>query len=174
MVVVDPPLVVESGEETDFVSCYTQHYGRLVKALRMAGADPGTAEETAQEAFAIALVRWNRVRHGSSPAGYVYTTGFRILRKSLARTSRWDVGDPPERARADDDTTGAAVAGRLDVEAALTSMAPRQRACAVMCLLLGTSTSDAADALGIAAGTVRKHLDAARSRLEVVVRPDAS
>ena len=43
-----------------------------------------------------------------------------------------------------------------------------------MCLLLGTSTSDAADALGIAAGTVRKHLEAARARLQVVVRPDSS
>ena len=112
MVVVDLPLAVESGEETDFVSCYTRHYGRLVKALRMAGADPGTAEETAQEAFAVALVRWNRVRRGSNPAGYVYTTGFRILRKHLARTSRWDVGDPPDQARADDDTTGASAAGR--------------------------------------------------------------
>lgn len=161
-----------AGTSTDFVACYLHHYGRLVKALRLAGADPGTAEETAQEAFAVALVRWNRVVRGTNPAGYVYTTAFRLLRKHLARTSRWDVGDPPESARADDDTTGAAAAGHLDVEAALALMAPRQRACAVMCLVLDVSTGDAAEALGIAAGTVRKHLDAARARLEVAVRPD--
>ena len=161
-----------AGTSADFVACYLHHYGRLVKALRLAGADPGTAEETAQEAFALALVRWNRVVRGTNPAGYVYTTGFRLLRKHLARTSHWDVGEPPESARAYDDTTGAAVAGRLDIEAALASMPPRQRACAVMCLVLDVSTGDAAGALGIAAGTVRKHLDSARARLEVAVRPD--
>ncbi len=160
---------MESSPASDFVDCYLNNYGPLVGALRLSGADPGAAEELAQEAFALTLVRWGRVRGGSNPPGYVYTTGFRLLRKHLERTSRWELGDPPETASPGEDSTGALAAGRLDAQAALASMTPRQKACAVMCLMLGVPTEEAASALGIAPGTVRKHLEAVRSRFAVAV-----
>jgi DNA-directed RNA polymerase specialized sigma24 family protein len=40
-----------------------------------------------------------------------------------------------------------------------------------MCLIVGLSVSDAASALGIAAGTVRKHLDEARHDLQAACGP---
>jgi RNA polymerase sigma factor (sigma-70 family) len=147
---------------TDFVECYLRHYGRLVRALQWAGADQGTAEDQAQEAFARALVRWDQVSRGSNPAGYVYTAGFRLLRRQLTRASRWEVGEPPEPADQPPDRTGSEVAVRVSLEAAVAAMPPKRRACAVMCLIIGLSTGEAAEALGIASGTVRKHLDQAR------------
>ena len=58
---------------TDFVECYRTHYPRLVRALRLSGADGPTAEDLAQEAFGRALARWRRVSRGPNPPGYVYT-----------------------------------------------------------------------------------------------------
>jgi DNA-directed RNA polymerase specialized sigma24 family protein len=52
-----------------------------------------------------------------------------------------------------------------DLDRLLSAMPPRRRACVVLCWLLEAPTSEAAAALGIADGTVRKHLDAARRQI---------
>ena len=57
------------------------------------------------------------------------------------------------------------------VEAALAAMPPRRRACAVMCLVVGLPVQEAARALGIADGTVRKHLEEARRDLRAACFP---
>jgi DNA-directed RNA polymerase specialized sigma24 family protein len=51
-------------------------------------------------------------------------------------------------------------------------MPPKRRACAVLCFVVGVSVHEAGEALGIADGTVRKHLEAARQDLLVVWAPD--
>src|SRR5580704_12863833 len=92
--VQDPPLdapgdVAEGNlVTTDFVDCYQTHYRRLVRALSLSGADPATAEDVAQEAFARAFVRWRGIRRGTNPAGYVYTSGFRLLQRAHRRAAR--------------------------------------------------------------------------------------
>ena len=164
MVTVETSAVPEAVT-TDFVECYLRHYGRLVRALRLSGADAGTAEDVAQEAFARALVHWGRISRGPNPVGYLYTTGFRLLRRQLARSARWDIGETPEPEGEPPDRTGSEAATRVTVETALAAMPPRRRACAVMCLVVGLPTDQVADALGIAPGTVRKHLEQARRDL---------
>jgi RNA polymerase sigma-70 factor (ECF subfamily) len=164
MATVEAPVAPEAVT-TDFVECYVHHYGRLVRALRLSGADPGTAEDVAQEAFARALVHWPRISRGANPPGYLYTTGFRLLRRHLDRTARWDIGEPPEPAGEPLDRTGGEASTRVMVEAALAAMPPKRRACAVMCLIVGMTTEEAGEALGIVPGTVRKHLEQARRDL---------
>jgi RNA polymerase sigma-70 factor, ECF subfamily len=152
----------------DFVDCYQTHYRRLVRALRLSGADAASAEDIAQEAFARALVHWRRIRRGANPAGYVYTTGFRLLQRAQRRRRTTPPSPPPPVA-----ATESFVLTAVVVEASLAAMPPRRRACAVMCLIAGLTASDAAAALGIAAGTVRKHLDEARRDLQATCRPPA-
>ena len=117
--------------------------------------------------------------HGANPPGYVYTTGFRLLQRAQRR-------HPPESLSQDGATglparsvSSAGVASPADspaptesaavtavaIEATLAAMPPRRRACAVMCLVTGLPVHEAAAALGIADGTVRKHLDEARQDL---------
>jgi RNA polymerase sigma-70 factor (ECF subfamily) len=159
---VPPDGAVEAQQTTsDFVECYLMHYRRLVRALRLGGADPATAEDLAQEAFARALAHWRRVRKGANPPGYVYRTGFRLLQRSLQRSGRQTASAPEATAPGAD----AAAAAAVDLEAALATMPPRRRACAVMCLVIGMSVREAGEALGIADGTVRKHLEEARRDL---------
>ena len=154
---------------TDFVDCYLRHYSRLVRALQLAGASRAVAEDQAQEAFARALARWDRVSQGPNPTGYVYTAGFRLLHRHLARTRKWEIGEEPGdelgtggRGHQWSDQTASEATTRVSVEEALAAMPPKRRACAVLCLIVGVPTDEAAQALGIAPGTVRKHLEQAR------------
>ena len=57
------------------------------------------------------------------------------------------------------------------IENALAAMPPRRRECAVMCLVVGLPVREAASALGIADGTVRKHLEEARRDLHAACFP---
>jgi RNA polymerase sigma factor (sigma-70 family) len=61
------------------------------------------------------------------------------------------------------------VVAREAIERALEAMPPRRRSCAVMCLMSGLTTKEAARSLGIAEGTVRKQLELARSALRAVL-----
>ncbi len=121
--------------------------------------DRASAEDAAQEAFARALGHWRRVRLGTNPAGYVYRVAFRLGR----RTMRSDL--VLEREPDDPADVAGQVATRTAVESVLASMPARRRACAVMCMLSGFTTKEAARSLGIAEGTVRKQLELARVAL---------
>jgi len=159
---VPPDGAVDAQQTTsDFVECYLMHYRRLVRALRLGGADPATAEDLAQEAFARALARWRRVRKGANPPGYVYRTAFRLLQRGLQKSGRQSASAPEAAAPGAD----SAAAATVDFEAALATMPARRRACAVMCMVIGMSVHEAGEALGIADGTVRKHLEEARRDL---------
>ena len=143
-----------------FVELYRDHYPRVVAALGLAGADRAGAEDLAQEAFARTYRHWRRVRGGSNPPGYVYTTAFRLLHRR---------GGLPDLPLEDHDTAAvgpedAAVVG-VDVQHAMGTMPPRRRACAALCLYVGLSPEQAAEALGIEASTVRVQLHRARQSL---------
>lgn len=170
----DPPVSAAPAAEavldpsaTDFVRCYQAHYHRLVRALRLAGADAAAAEDAAQDAFARALVHWGRVSRGSNPTGYVYTAGFRLLAKAQRKAARQQSLTPPGNPP---DPTASTAAATVALESALAAMPQRRRACAVMCLVVGMPAREAAEALGIADGTVRKHLEDARQDLAAVLR----
>jgi RNA polymerase sigma factor (sigma-70 family) len=152
-----------AGAASDFVEVYETHYGRLVRALEIGGLDRASAEDAAQEAFARTLGHWRRVRLGTNPAGYVYRVGFRLARRTLRREEPLRV-EPQSLS----DVAGE-VTTRTAVETALAAMPPRRRSCAVMCLMSGFTTKEAARALGIAEGTVRKQLELARTSLRAVL-----
>ena len=170
-----PSQVAEGAlTSTDFVECYQTHYPRLRRALELSGADRATAEDLAQEAFGRALARWRRVRKGANPPGYVYTTGFRLWHRAQRRAVL--AGALPLESSASPfpvstSPTESAAVTAVAVEAALAAMPPRRRACAVMCLVVGLPVQEAARALGIADGTVRKHLEEARRDLRAACFP---
>lgn len=149
------------GVAADFAELYESHYWRVVRALELGGLDRASAEDTAQESFARTLAHWRRVRTGSNPPGYVYTTAFRLSRRVLRRE---------EFARAEMTEAGpgdiaSETATVITTEASLASMPIRRRSCAVLCLVIGLSPKEAARTLGIAEGTVRKQLELARKAL---------
>jgi RNA polymerase sigma-70 factor (ECF subfamily) len=154
----DDELLDIGGVEEDFVATYKLHYPRLVRALEFTGANRSNAEDVAQEAFARTLLRWNRVRRGTNPGGYVYRVAFRLARRASPRKPL--LGD--EQPSVD---VGAEATLRVGVDVALKAMPPARRRCAVLCLIVGLSTRDAARALHIAESTVRKQIERARTDL---------
>lgn len=159
------------GASEELVELYRQHYPRLVRALELSGTERSWAEDLAQEAFARTLDHWWRVRHGANPPGYPYRIAFRLARRRLGREllageallATPSLADPAAEA-----TT------RVGVERALASMPPRRRSCAVLCLLAGLSVNEAAVALGIVPGTVRKQIERARADLHAALGDDAA
>ena len=151
-----------AGIDEGFVALYEGDYPRLVRALELSGANRETAEDVAQEAFSRTLARWPRVRRGTNPAGYVYRVAFRHLRRRRYRESLIT-----EEPTTPDIATEVSVS--LDVERALQAMPPAQRRCAVLCLVAGVSTQDAARSLRIAQSTVRKQIERARGDLRHVL-----
>jgi RNA polymerase sigma-70 factor, ECF subfamily len=154
----------------DFAELYLKHYSRLVRALIIAGSDPVTAQDLAQEAFARTFQRWRRVRTGANPAGYVHTIAFRLLnrRRRLSETPLEDTSLPPVPP-----VDEAALAAET-VRNALAHMPPRQRACVALHVYLGHSADETAELLGISPSTVRVQLHRARQRLRSAAGDDLS
>jgi RNA polymerase sigma factor (sigma-70 family) len=153
------PVPVAFASYTAFDDLYAEHYARLTRALTISGAGDA-AEDIAQEAMARTLARWRRVRRGTNPAGYVYTTAFRLLQRHHRRAQ------PVALAR------GPSVAGpeaiaitNIVLAQALDAMPPARRAVAALCISLGWTTDEAASALGIAPSTARVQLHHAREDL---------
>ena len=153
----------ETAIAGDFVTVYETHYPRLVRALEIGGLERPAAEDVAQEAFARTLGHWRRVRLGTNPPGYVYRTAFRLSR------SHWKHEYPLETEQASSHDTAAEAVSNLALEAALSRMPARRRACAMACFVVGLTPKEAARSLGIAEGTVRKQLSLARDDLRHLV-----
>jgi RNA polymerase sigma-70 factor (ECF subfamily) len=157
------PVALPVPATDDFAELFRGQYPRLIRALELSGAERGQAEDIAQEAFARTFAHWRRVRTGSNPPGYLFRVAFRLLRRrGLLPSTPLDERVEPAPVRTDD-----TAAVRVDVERALAVMPPRRRACVVLCWLLEADTAEAAEALSIAPGTVRKQLELARRQLVV-------
>lgn len=147
----------------DFVATYREHYPRVVRALELGGLGRAEAEDCAQEAFARTLGHWRRVRTGTNPAGYVYRVAFRLARRRLADEVPLAAEEAAPGDLSDDLTD------KMAAEAVIAAMPPRRRACVVLCLVVGATTREAASALRIAEGTVRKQLERGRADLRAVL-----
>jgi RNA polymerase sigma factor (sigma-70 family) len=150
---------------TSFATLYAEQSARVRRALILAGADPDTAADVTQEAFARTYARWRRVRTGTNPAGYVFRVAFRELRRrghlpdgdAVAADTASPGSGPEDQALAH----VAADAALL----AIGAMPPRRRACALLVLAAGLTAEEAGQALGITASTVRVQVHRARAQL---------
>jgi RNA polymerase sigma factor (sigma-70 family) len=131
------------------------------------GAGDAT-EDLAQEAMARTLARWRRVRRGTNPAGYVYTTAFRLLQRHHRRAR-------PERAPSPTVAGPEAVTiTNVVLTQTLDAMPPARRAVAALCISLGWTTDEAATALRISPSTSRVQLHRARNDLRSALGEPAS
>jgi RNA polymerase sigma-70 factor (ECF subfamily) len=150
--------ITMSGSD-NFDDLYREHYPRLTRALTLAGAGDAT-EDLAQEAMARTLASWRRVRHGTNPPGYAYTTAFRLLQRHQRRTRTTDMTRAPTIAGPE-----AVAITNVVLAQTLDAMPPGRRAVAALCISLGWTTDEAATALRISPSTARVQLHRARTDL---------
>jgi RNA polymerase sigma factor (sigma-70 family) len=134
----------------------------LYRRMRLVTRDHHEAEEVVQDAFLSVYERWDRIAGIPDPVGYLYRTAFNAWKKRSRRMARavQNVFAPsPER-----DEFEAADA-RTIVGEALGHLTPRQRAAIVLTDLVGLSSEDAAEVLGVRPVTARVLASQARASL---------
>jgi RNA polymerase sigma factor (sigma-70 family) len=163
----DAALDVLAASRT-FEAFYQVEAQTLFRRLWLVTGNRAEAEELMQDAFLKVWERWDRVGGMDDPTGYLYRTAMNLFRARYRRTKlalRRTIGVAPSSddfADADD---------RQVVRHVLATLPPRQRAALVLTEMLGFTSKEAGDALGVTDGTIRsltRHgRDAFRKAVEV-------
>jgi RNA polymerase sigma-70 factor (ECF subfamily) len=157
----------QSGDEAAFEILYARHQAPVFRyALRMSGSE-ATAEEVVQEVF-LALIHGAR---GYDPAaGPLRSYLYGMARHALARLRRSERShdELDESAVPDGDDPLADLAREESlarVRAALAALPEHYREVIVFCEMEEMSYLEAAEVLGVPAGTVRSRLSRAKALL---------
>jgi RNA polymerase sigma factor (sigma-70 family) len=151
-----------------FEAFYDAEARPLFRRLWLVTGNRAEAEELMQDAFLSVWQRWDRVGGMDNPVGYLYRTAMNLFRKRYRRAMlavRKTVG----LALGSDDFSDAD--DRQVVRHILAGLPPRQRAALVLTEMLGFTSREAGDALGVTDATIRsltRHgRDAFRKVMEV-------
>ena len=134
----------------------------LYRRMRLVTRDHHEAEEVVQDAFLSLYERWDRIVGIPDPVGYLYRTAFNAWKKRSRRMAlavRNVFAPPPER-----DEFEAADA-RTIIGEALGHLTARQRAAIVLTDLVGLSSEEAAEVIGVRPVTARVLASQARASL---------
>lgn len=153
-----------------FEDFFRAEYDRLFRAVTMITGSRQEAEDVLQVAFLKVFERWGRVSGMDKPQGYLYRVAMNEFRSRYRRTARAAkrtfIPGEPDDAFADVDT-------RDVVVRALRELIPQQRAAIVLTGLLGYSSEEAGEMLGLAPSTVRVLATRAREAMRQTAGEDA-
>ncbi len=172
-----------AGDRDAFGQLFLRHKDRLWAVALRITCDPEEAADALQDAMISAFRRAADFRGESAVTTWLHrivvNAALDRLRRRPAQTVSWS-GDPGELpvpgSRSGGDAAevaagsarahaGDSVDTRLDVDAALHTLPPPQRAALVLVDMLGYPVSDAAVILGVSEGTVKSRCARGRARL---------
>ena len=152
-----------------FEAFYQAEARTLFRRLWLVTGNRAEAEEVMQDAFLKVWERWDRIGGMDDPRGYLYRTAMNLFRKRYRRTMlavRRTVGLTPST----DDFSDAD--DRHLVRHALATLPPRQRAALVLTEMLGFTSKEAGDALGVTDATIRSLTRHGRDAFRTVMEVD--
>jgi RNA polymerase sigma-70 factor (ECF subfamily) len=149
----------------DLEALFRAHYGRLVRALTVAGGSREAAADAVQEAFVKAHLHWRRIHRYEDPVGWIRRVAInrlhdehRRLRRKATVERRMANERPPTGEPSIDETTK------------LLAALPRQQRMAMALFYVdGMSVADVATAMRLSEGAVKFHLHAGRAKLRDAV-----
>jgi len=159
------------GDPEAFGLLFKRHKDRLWAVALRVTCDPDDAADALQEAMISAFRRAGDFRGESAVTTWLHrivvNAALDLLRRRSAHSVSWS-GDPDdlpvtEPWQATD--SAAATESRLDVDAAIRTLAPPQRAALVLVDMLGYPVADVAAILGVSEGTVKSRCARGRARL---------
>jgi RNA polymerase sigma-70 factor, ECF subfamily len=160
-----------NGDPDAFGLLFRRHKDRLWAVALRITCDPDDAADALQEAMISAFRRADNFRGESAVTTWLHrivvNASLDLLRRRSARSVGWS-GDPddlplPEPRQGVD--SAASTDSRLDVDAAMRTLPPPQRAALVLVDMLGYSVADASAILGVSAGTVKSRCARGRAKL---------
>ena len=156
------PAAAEAGPPRSFDAFFALESETLFRRMWLVTRDKHEAEEVVQDAFLSVFERWDRVSNLPDPTGYLYRTAFNAWKKRLRRHVLSRKRSTPEPAEGD---PFAAADARLVVDQALDQLTPRQRAAIVLTELLGHSSEEAGEVMGVRPVTARVLASQARGAM---------
>jgi len=138
-------------EDSSFEAAFDELFPRAVRLANRLLGDRAAAEDVAAEALARAYARWSKVASLPYRDGWVLKVATNLAIDRLRRRPL-DLALPPAEVFED------AVHVRLALNAALLTLAPRQRQAVALRYLGGLSDKEVALALGISLGSVKTHI----------------
>jgi RNA polymerase sigma factor (sigma-70 family) len=163
--------VEPAADQTPLEAVFRSHYGRLVGLARVLLDRTEEAEEVVQEAFARVLARRGDRRGRSSvTVVYVERAVVNLCRDGLRRRAVIRRVPPPRpiEGRGADAVVLGSTEQRQVVDA-VRALPRRQRECVALRHLLGRSTTETAELLGIGEGSVKTHLHRGMAALETAL-----
>ena len=150
----------------EFETWYRREHPRLVTSLLLVAGDIHLAQEAADEAFARALARWDRVGAMDSPNGWTYRVALNVLRRRGRRAAleRTLLARHPAPAEVP------APAG--EAWEAVNHLPPRQRAAVVLRYVADLTEEQVGVALGVSRSTISSALADARRTLGRLLADD--
>ena len=159
------------GDTEAFSLLFKRHKDRLWAVALRVTCDPDDAADALQEAMISAFRRAGDFRGESAVTTWLHrivvNAALDLLRRRSAHSVGWS-GDPDDLPVAEPwqaTDTAAVTESRLDVDAAIRTLAPPQRAALVLVDMLGYPVADVAAILGVSEGTVKSRCARGRARL---------
>jgi len=154
------------GSEAAFRQLYRRHTPRLRgTVVRILGGASDEADDVVQESWLRACAALDRFRWESALSTWLCGIGVRTALEALRRNPRWAADAELERVPAFTRPPDAAI----DVERALATLPPRQRAVLVLHDVEGYTHEEIGELLGIVAGTSKSQLAHAREALRATL-----
>ena len=143
----------------DFSAFYERTRDGVYRAVLLRARAPDVAEDACHEAYARALVRWERLQSHPNPTAWVVQVAHNQA-TSWWRRRRHELPNPPERPGRPDDVPFDEALVRL-----VWQLPPRQRQVVGLRILLDLSISETARIMGMSPGTVKATLNHALQSL---------
>jgi RNA polymerase sigma-70 factor, ECF subfamily len=160
-----------AGDPAAFGVLFARHKDRLWAVALRVTCDPDDAADALQDAMISAFRRAGDFRGESAVTTWLHrivvNAALDLLRRRSAHSVGWS-GDPDDLPVTEpwQPTDSAAVTdSRLDVDAAMRTLPPPQRAALVLVDMLGYPVADVAVILGVPAGTVKSRCARGRASL---------
>lgn len=149
--------------DDDFEEFFRASYAPLARALAVATGDAQLAEDVVQDAFLQALRHWGRIRAYDRPEAWVRRVALNKLADQGRRRGRRDRA--VQRLRAQRPAASHEPADAVDLVVGIGALTEQQRQVVGLYYLLDLPVREVAEDLGLAEGTVKSHLAAARTAL---------
>lgn len=127
--------------------------------------DNAKAEDLVQEALIRAFARPLRSPRRDTAEAYVRAIMVNVFIDGVRRSSRWTKTAPLLRAPESGPDPAVQVVARSTMLEALSGLSPQQRACVVLRYYEDLPVAAVATVLGVAEGTVKRHLSDALTRM---------
>ncbi|MBL4854099.1 MAG: RNA polymerase sigma factor [Robiginitomaculum sp.] len=155
------------GAGTDtYAALVKTHQGQIRAFLRRLCRNAALADDLAQDTFLRAFQNMDKIQDSAKAKSWLFQIAYRIfldhVRKQKRRTELAGENMPDP----DPTPTQEAPQGiKMDIEQAMNTLSPEQRAAIMLCLSYGFSNAEAAKALNQPLGTVKSHIARGKDKL---------